>query len=114
MMPDAEDEIITALEQKLTGLESVTAMLEKGMTTEDILNAIAGDFDPQVLDKIPVEYYCNCSRERVEKALVSIGKEELEKIIEEDGKANLHCHFCNKDYEFDKDELIQILNRALS
>lgn len=114
MMPDADNEIVTVLEKKLTELESVTTMLEKGMTTEDILNAIAGDFEPQILDRIPVEYYCNCTRERVEKALVSLGKDELEKIIEEDGKAELHCHFCNKDYEFDKEELTEILNRALS
>lgn len=114
MMPDADDEIITALEQKLSSMESITSMLDKGMSPEDILNELVGEFNPQVLDKIPVEYYCNCSRERVEKALISIGKKELAKIIEEDGKASLHCHFCNKDYEFNKDELTKILQDALN
>ena len=59
---------------------------------------------------MPVEYYCNCSRERVEKALISLGKKEIAKIIEEDGKATMHCHFCNKDYEFSKEDLLGLLS----
>lgn len=114
MMPDAPDEIVTALENKLATMESVTTMLDKGMTPEDMLREIAGEFEPQVLDKIPVEYYCNCSRERVEKALISLGKKELATIIEEDGKASLHCHFCNKNYDFDKEQLMTILNEAIN
>lgn len=114
MMPDAPDEIVTALENKLGAMESVTTMLDKGMTPEDMLKEIAGEFEPQVLDKIPVEYYCNCSRERVEKALISLGKKELATIIEEDGKASLHCHFCNKNYDFDKEQLMTILNEAIN
>jgi molecular chaperone Hsp33 len=113
MMPDAEDEVVSALESKLASLESVTSMLEKGMSSEDILNVLVGEFEPKVLDKIPVEYYCNCSREKVEKALISIGKKELANIIEEDGKAEMHCHFCNKNYEFNKDELMELLKEAL-
>jgi molecular chaperone Hsp33 len=114
MMPDADDDVVAKLEQKLAGLDSVTNMLENGMTTEDILNEIAGEFDPQILDRIPVNYHCNCSRERVEKALISIGKKELAAIIEEDGKASMHCHFCNKDYEFNKAELEEILKNAIA
>lgn len=113
MMPDAEDEVVSVLESKLASLESVTSMLEKGMTSEDILNALVGEFEPKILDKVPVEYYCNCSREKVEKALISIGKKELANIIEEDGKAEMHCHFCNTNYEFNKDELMALLTEAL-
>lgn len=109
MMPDAEEEIISALEEKLKTLEPVTAMLEKGMTPEDILNELAGKFNPNILDKVPVSYVCNCSKERVEKALIAVGKKEIAKIIEEDGKATLHCHFCNKDYDFSKEELEKLL-----
>ncbi len=109
MMPDAEDEIITALEEKLKTVEPVTTMLEKGMTPEDILNVLVGEWQPKILDKVPVNYVCNCSRERVEKALIAIGKKEIAKIIEEDGKASLHCHFCNKDYDFSKDDLERLL-----
>ena len=114
MMPDADDEIVTELEDKLTKIESVTEMLERGMNTEDILNALVGGFDPQILDTIPVEYHCNCTRQRVEKALISLGKKELAKIIEEDGKASMHCHFCNKDYDFNREELVTILNNVIN
>ena len=109
MMPDAPEEIISAIEEKLKVIEPLTTMLDKGMTQEDILNELVGDFDPHILDKIPVEYYCNCSKERVEKALISIGKDEIQDIIENEGSTSLHCHFCNKDYEFSKEELEEAL-----
>ncbi len=114
MMPDADDEVVDKLEAKLANMESITSMLDKNMSCEDILNTIAGEFEPQILDTIPVEYHCNCSKQKVEKALISIGKKELAKIIEEDGKASLHCHFCNKDYDFNKAELMSLLNEALN
>ena len=113
MMPDADDGIISQLEDKLSKLDSVTAMLENGMTTKDILNELAGDIGACILDTVPVKYYCSCSADRVRKALVSLGKKELAQIIEEDGKATLHCHFCNKDYDFNRDELIEILQSAM-
>ncbi len=109
LMPEADEDTVFSLEIKLNEMEPVTAMLEKGMTPEDIMDYLIGDLEPNILDKVPVEYYCNCSRERVEKALISIGKKEIAKIIEEDGKATLHCHFCNKDYEFDKNDLMRLL-----
>lgn len=109
MMPEAEEEIITAIEEKLKTVEPVTAMLEKGMTPEDILNVLVGEWQPKILDKVPVNYVCSCSRERVEKALIAIGKKEIAKIIEEDGKASLHCHFCNKEYDFSREDLERLL-----
>lgn len=109
LLPDADEEVISSLEKKIAGINSVTDLFEKGMTAEDILSYIVGDFDYEVTEKIPVEYYCNCSRERVEKALISIGKKEISKIIEEDGHANIHCHFCNKDYEFDETALRSLI-----
>ncbi len=102
VMPDADENIISSLEEKLRTMKPLTTLLEEGNTPEDIANILLGDFSLNILDKIPVSFYCNCSKERVEKALISIGKEELENIIEEDKKATLHCHFCNKDYNFNE------------
>lgn len=114
LMPEANEEIVSALEAKISRIDSFTKMLEAGMSAEDILNEILGEFDLNILDKTEASYYCNCSRERVEKALLSVGKNELVKIIEEDKKANLHCHFCNTDYEFNEQELKELLANALS
>lgn len=111
MLPNAEEEVISALEEKLSTTESVTTMLEKGMSCEDIFELIAQGMEHNTLDKIPVEFYCNCSKERVEKALISAGKSELKAILEEDGQATLHCHFCNKDYVFNSDELKELIDR---
>lgn len=112
VMPDADDEIICTLEHKLKHLKPFTELLEDGHTPEDIADALLGEFNLKILDKVPVNFYCNCSKQRVEKALISIGKDELEKIIEEDKKATLHCHFCNKDYNFSENDLKEILKNA--
>ena len=112
LMPEATEEMISKLEQRLNTIPYVTDLLDMGKTPEDILEMILGDMDLKIMDKMPVEFYCNCSKERVEKALISIGKEELEKIIREDKKANLHCHFCNKEYNFTEEELKELLESA--
>lgn len=113
VMPDADENIISSLEEKLRTMKPLTTLLEEGNTPEDIANILLGDFSLNILDKIPVSFYCNCSKERVEKALISIGKKELENIIEEDKKATLHCHFCNKDYNFNEQELKDLLKNSL-
>ncbi len=112
LLPDATEEMIAKLEQKLNTIPYVTDLLDMGKTPEDILEMILGDMDLKIMDKVPTEFYCNCTKERVEKALISIGKEELEKIITEDKKANLHCHFCNKEYAFTESELQALLEQA--
>ena len=91
--------------QKIQEMKSITAMFEAGYEPSDILNDLLGNFNLNILDKIPVSFHCGCSKERVEKALLSVGKAELDDIIENDKKAVLHCHFCNTDYEFDEDYL---------
>ncbi len=105
LMPDADEEIISSVEEKMTGIKSVTSMFEAGKEPFDILNDILGNSGLNILDEIPVSFRCGCSRERVEKALLSIGKSELDDIIENDREATLHCHFCNTDYKFDEDYL---------
>ena len=112
LLPDATDEMIDRLEKKLATIPYVSDLLDMGATPEDILQMILGDFDLNILDKVPTTFYCNCTRERVEKALISIGKEELEKIIREDKKANLHCHFCSKEYDFTEEQLVELLEDA--
>ncbi|MDO4531348.1 MAG: Hsp33 family molecular chaperone HslO [Bacillota bacterium] len=112
LLPDATDEMIDRLEKKLATIPYVSDLLDMGQTPEDILEMILGDFDLRILDTVPTTFYCNCTRERVEKALISIGKDELEKIIREDKQANLHCHFCSKEYDFNEAELIALLEEA--
>lgn len=113
LLPFAEEGIICAIEEKLENLPSITTLLEQGNTPEDILEILLGEFDVKINEVIPISYYCNCSRKRVEKALISVGEMELLKIIEEDKKATLHCHFCGKDYNFGEDELRILLESAL-
>ena len=82
------------------------------MTPEDILKCALDGIDFDITDTLDTKYYCNCSRERVEKALVSVGKDELEDIIKNDKKAEIKCHFCDKVYNFDENDLKILLNKA--
>ncbi|HBF66598.1 MAG TPA: Hsp33 family molecular chaperone HslO [Clostridium sp.] len=112
LMPDASEEVISQLETRLNTIPYITDLLDMGQTPEGILEIILQGMDMKILDKVPTEFYCNCTKERVEKALISIGKEELEKIAKEDKKANLHCHFCGKEYDFSEEEILKILESA--
>ena len=109
LMPDADEEVIAKIEKNIAKITSVTDLLEEGNNPEGILKLLLGDNDLTVLDKIPVEFYCNCTRERVEKALISIGKKDLKEILDEDKEAKLHCHFCNKEYVFNEDDLKNLI-----
>ena len=106
-MPDATEDELFILENRIREAKSISQMLEDNMSLLDIAKDITGDINIKVLDneKQFPKYECNCSRERMEKALISLGKEELKNILSEDGKAELVCHFCNKKYEFTEDEL---------
>jgi molecular chaperone Hsp33 len=88
----------------------MTQMLDDGKTCEDILADILGDWELQILDTIPAAFVCNCDRERVEKVVISLGREELGKMIDEGEPVELKCHFCNKAYEFSHDELKKLYN----
>ena len=109
LMPFTEDRIIDALEAKLSGISSVTSMLDAGMTPEDIIEDILGDFGIEYTDKTPTAFECNCSKERVKKALYSIDKKDIKEMIDEGKPISVECHFCNRSYEFSKDELEEIL-----
>ena len=112
VMPGITEEILSRLESRINVVPYITELLSMGDTPESILNLILGDMDLQIIGKVPTEYYCGCSRERVEKALLAIGKDDLKKILEEDKKAELSCHFCNKVYNFDENDLKRLLAEA--
>ncbi len=112
LLPSADEGMVSRLEEKLRHVPYVTDLLDAGKTPEEILELLLGDMGLRILDRLPASFSCNCDRQRVEKALISIGREELEKIIEEDGKANLHCHFCAKEYDFTKSDLLCLLEEA--
>lgn len=111
LMPFTQDEVIDRLEQKLSTLESVTTMLEEGCNPEQILERILGDMDLEITDTMPVHFACNCSRSRVEKVLISLGKKELQGLIAEGKEVELNCHFCNTNYSFSIEDLKQILGK---
>ena len=112
LLPGAEEATIAALEKTIGELEPVTTMLNKGMTPEDILELILGQFGLEILDKMPIQFTCNCTKSRVEKALISIGGKELQEMIDEDKPIEVNCHFCNKHYEFSVDELKKLYEKA--
>lgn len=109
LMPDATEETITTLEQNVAKLKSVTTMLSEGMTPDDILNVVLEGLDPKILDICDVKFDCNCSKERIKKVLISLGRETLTEIIEEDKQAEISCHFCNSAYHYTEEELREIL-----
>ncbi len=110
LMPDASDEVISVLEERLKNIEPVTTLFTKGYTPESMLAYILEGFDLEITEKIPARFYCGCSKERVRKALAAIGKKELESLIEEGTPIEMNCHFCNSDYTFETGELIEIKN----
>lgn len=109
VMPGINDESIDKLENTLKNMPYISSLLDEGKTPENILEMILGDFGLNIIDKVSTEFYCNCSRERVEKALISLGANEIQKIIDEDKKATLHCHFCSKEYNFSEKELLSLM-----
>ena len=114
LMPFADDEVIGKLEQNLTQIPSVTAMLDAGMTPEEMLKKVLDGMDVEFTDTLPVEFKCNCSKERVEKALISVGEKELKDMIADGKPIEVNCHFCNQNYTFHIEDLQQMLKKAKS
>ena len=111
LLPGAPDEVIDKLEEGIKRAGAVTAMLEQGMTPEDILGAVAGDLGILFLETQEVEYRCYCSRERVTKALISIGREELSQIAEENKAFPVECQFCDEVYTFTPEDIAELLSK---
>lgn len=112
LMPGVSEETIEKVEKNLSNISSVTTLLDEGKGPKEILEILCEGLEPKIIDIIPVGFKCNCSKDRVSKALISVGKEELSKIVEEEDSINLHCDFCNTDYEFTNDELKDLLQYA--
>ena len=110
LMPFADDAVVAGLEERLKSMPSVTTLLDEGRSPEEILEYVLGDID-KINDTIPVRFFCNCNKSRVEKALISIGKKELDDIIKDGKDIELRCHFCNKAYNFTLDEVKKIRAR---
>ena len=112
VMPGIEDEIVDQLEKKISTITSVTSMMEQGMGPEEILREVLGDFDLKILDQIPAEFYCDCSKSKVSRALIAMGKTELSDIIEEGEEIEVKCHFCNTAYTYSIKEMEFLLQTA--
>jgi molecular chaperone Hsp33 len=111
LLPTADDEIITKVEKGLEGIKSVTSMLAAGITVDDICRAVLPEFELDKLDEYNTAYKCNCSQERVERALISTGKEALEEMMQ-DEVTEVKCHFCPKVYKFSSDDIGKLLKYA--
>ena len=109
LLPGAGEDTIVKVEGGIMAAGSVSALLDKDPDPENLLRTVLSDFDMQILETSPVEYRCCCSRERVERALISLGEQELEDILREQGKCQLTCQFCDAVYDFSGDDLRKLL-----
>lgn len=112
LMPFADDETINALEEKLKTMDSVTNILDNGNTPEQLLELLLGDLGLEINDTMPAQYYCDCSRDRVERAIISIGKKDIQEMIDDGKPVEVRCQFCNKLYNFEIDDLEKMLQGA--
>jgi len=112
LMPFASEEVISSLENRLKSIDSVTAMLDAGKSPEDILLELLGDQELAINDTMPVKYNCDCNRERFMRGLISLGRREIQEMIDEGKPIEVNCHFCDKKYEFGIDELKDIFAAA--
>ncbi|KOS68014.1 heat shock protein Hsp33 [Lysinibacillus contaminans] len=113
LMPGAEDEIISAIEERLKVIAPISSMIAEGMTPEQILEQVLGEGNVKVLERMPVQFQCQCSEERVANAIVSLGSEEIQDMIQTDGQAEANCHFCNETYHFTKENLEGLMEAAV-
>lgn len=110
-LPGASEEIIQKIEHNISVIPAVSALIAEGKTPEEILKDLLGDYELKVYDKIYPLFSCDCSRERLESILITLGRDELEDILKEDGKAELVCQYCNKKYVFDYDDIRELIER---
>lgn len=109
LMPFTEESVIDRLEKRIAEVGSVTELLEQGMTPEQILEHILGEFDLEIHDTMPAQFSCNCDKKRVSRAIISLGKKEIRSMIDDNEPIEVNCHFCNTMYRFEVDELKEML-----
>jgi molecular chaperone Hsp33 len=112
LMPGTKDETITEIENSLKNIPPISKLIEEGLTPEQILEKLFGKDHVKILEKMPVQFICSCSKKRFGDAIISLGKDEIKDMIETDGMAEAHCHFCNEKYIFSKEELESFLEEA--
>ncbi|MDI3328276.1 MAG: Hsp33 family molecular chaperone HslO [Alicyclobacillaceae bacterium] len=110
LFPGLPEEEVARLEEAIARLPAVTTLLDRGLTPEELLQSMVPDV--QLLDRVPVSFRCRCSRERMERVLVALGRDELESLYREQGGAEIHCHFCAEIYRFSREELQRLIERA--
>lgn len=111
VMPDCDEFTLNRVEKRVAEITNVTSLLEDGMSSEELIKYVMADFDIDILESREVGYRCDCSRERTENAIKSLGKDEIKDILESEGKAEVTCHFCNKSYVFDEKSLEKMLEK---
>ena len=111
LLPFAPESAIDQIEKNINSMQSVTQMISNGMTTEEIALKALDGLEPNVLDDFKVEYRCDCSRARVEKALISLGEKDLDEMAK-DPETQVECHFCDKVYKFTSDEILKLKESA--
>lgn len=112
LMPFVDEKVVDRLEEKLADVKSVTTMLDNGYTPEMILEELLGEFGLEITDTMPTEFHCNCDKERVEKALISVGRKSLNDMVQDGKTIEVNCHFCNAKYEFTVEELKNLIKRS--
>ena len=113
LLPGTEEEVITRIEERLKVIPTISNMVRQGMTPENILNEVLGTGNVKILEEMPVQFQCQCSRERITNAIASLGTEEIQDMIETDGQAEAECHFCNEKYHYTKENLETLLEEAM-
>jgi molecular chaperone Hsp33 len=109
VLPGADEQVIAKLENRLKEIPQISKLIDQGLTPEEILETIFGKEDLKILERMPVTFKCQCSREKIENALIGLGKEEIESMIEEDHGAEASCHFCNEVYQFSEEDLRNLI-----
>jgi len=112
LLPGTDDETITEIEERLKTIPPISKLIEQGLTPEEILEEVLGKRNVRFLETQPVAFKCTCSKERFADAIVSLGKDEIADMIETDGKAEAQCHFCNETYQYNREELEELLEDA--
>lgn len=113
VMPFIEDVVLEKLEANIQKIQSVTTMLDNGHTPEDMLSQVLDGLEMEITDTLPAEFYCNCSKERTGKAIISVGKKEIQSMIDDGEPIEVKCHFCNSAYQFSVEELREMLKKAV-
>lgn len=112
LLPFADEKAIAVIEKNINGIKPVSAMIDEGLTPPDICRLLLQDLDPEILEERMPIYHCDCTKERVERALLSMGREQLEELIAEDHGTEVCCHFCEKKYRYNEEELRHLLDNA--